>query len=401
MDSRLQNVVRGSVASFMSRVIIFGLNFTIISILSRHLDPENFGKWTLIHQAALMVSVFDFGIGGGALRNALVTQVNRRELFFSMFYFALLIFIPLACLSTPWLMGAITLILVRAPFAICGMGFYAYEESHLKGWLEAGEISGLLLAVYLAAAMRFQLRGVVALYYCTYAGTMLITFFHFLRRRKWKFMPYSYQTVKKRVAPLFRESLLFWGHSLFSILLFSASPFLVAKVTNIRLAGEYSLLMRLFGVLLGVQFALMTPLWSAFTKARYAGEFAWVTRTFKRSFILTLLLLCGGGLFLCLFHSQIILLWTGKVVNEPGIVVLLALSVLIQGGVQITSILLNSLSKLKRQISFLAVGSLLQITLAFFVFSGIKGVVLSQLFSYLPLLVSNLLEVNAQKSTDH
>jgi O-antigen/teichoic acid export membrane protein len=124
---------------------------------------------------------------------------------------------------------------------------------------------------------------------------------------------------------------------------------------------------------------LITPFWSAFTEAWVKKDTAWIKSTMKKLRMLWILITIAAFLML-LFSNFIYSLWVGKKIIVPiSVSATIAFYVVINAWNGIYSQFLNGVGKIKIQLYFALVGSLVNIPLAIFLGKtlGIYGVVLS------------------------
>ena len=246
-------------ASF-AKVINILSQITVTSLLSRGLSGEAFGMCAIFANMVLMIGLFDGGIGGGGLRNALITRPlkeEQKELFFSSFYFIGVIYLTLAVvygvfiqqhlhrffiLTDAYLLSQLKTVgwifvlsmVIRAPFSIYASGFYAFEEDDKKAWIDIIESVALVGVLSLATIFHQDFLVGFAGYYFTLSLMSCLGFLWFLKKRQWKSIRVSWKAIYRSIQPLFEIHRAFWVQNILSLMLFSFSPYLLMKFMNLQ-----------------------------------------------------------------------------------------------------------------------------------------------------------------------
>lgn len=409
--------------SALSKGVGIVSQLVITAILSRILSKEEFGLWAILGHFIIIISIFDLGIGGGALRNTLAkhnavknTQDLQKKIYFSSFFLIFVLYTALFFLwfffsrkhfsalfhikesqllqQLEWVAFFVLAIFAKMPFSIYSSGFSAYQEHFLKGAIEVIEQLALVLMIILMFFLKGGFLVFLVSYYSLYLCMGIFGFLFFLKIRGWKWTKISYKDLKE-LKKLIGINSLFWIQNLVSLFLFSLSPFLISFFGNLELGGEYSLIYRFSCLFLGIHFALLNPLWSAYTDAFYKSKFHWIEIQFIKSLKLTVVFLVLSGMVMIFFYKPIIYLWTGKNLNCTPTVVTSFFWMLLYGTINCFSVLLNSINKIQKQVLFLLIGSILNACIGCFFGKsfGMMGVVVAGIIALIPLLCSNVMEV--------
>lgn len=422
-DKIFSVISKNSLFSAFSKIIAISAQCVITAILSRTLSKEEFGLWAILGHFIIIMSMFDFGIGGGGLRNALAkynitkdTEHLQKRAYFSSFFLMTGIYTVLFFLwiffvknhlnlffhikeshlleQLEWVSFFIFAIFIKNSFSIYGTGFVSYQEHTLKAIIDSIEHVLLVCMVILVFFLKGTFSIFLISYYFLYLSIAIFGFIFFLKIRNWQWMNISIRDLREMI-PLLRINGLFWVQNLVSLLLFSFSPFLISFFGNLELGGEYSLIYRFCCLFIGIHFAFLNPLWSAYTDAFYKQNFHWIETNFMKSLKLTGVFLGLGGIVIIFIYKPIIYLWTGKNLSFTTTVIASCLWMLLYGVINCFSVLLNAINKIRRQILFLLIGALLNIVIASLLGNlfGITGVVVAGIIALIPLLCSNIIEV--------
>jgi O-antigen/teichoic acid export membrane protein len=408
-------------SSTLAKVVNILSQLTITALISRRLSKEAFGLFSVFLHMMFMVGLFDGGIGGGGLRNALITcrsKKEQRELFFSSFYFIGAIYLTLAVIYALFIhkhlhrfviltevdlaaqlkmVGCIFVlsIVIKVPFSIYASGFYAFEEDDKKALVDIAESIALVVAWGLTAFFHQNFLVGYGGYYFILSLMSCVGFVWFLKKRNWKSDKISWITIYQRIRPLFKIHRAFWIQNILSLSLFSCSPYLLMRLMNLEKVGEYILIYRGCCLFLGVHFAFLNPLWASYTKTFHQGQFIWVDQTLRQSLKLTAILLSIGALGMFFFYKPILFLWVGKRIDCDNVVILYAIWMVFYALINCFSVFLNAINLVKKQSVALLAGAIGNIFLGS-IFSkiwGVEGVILASIIALLPLFFSNIQEV--------
>jgi O-antigen/teichoic acid export membrane protein len=95
------------------------------------------------------------------------------------------------------------------------------------------------------------------------------------------------------------------------LLAYSTDNVIIAQVLGPAAVSEYSVVMRLFGVVPLFLATMLTPLWPAYGESMARGDVLWMRRTLDRSMKLSLLVASSVSVLLVVFGREIIHLWVG------------------------------------------------------------------------------------------
>ena len=370
LDTRLQRVLIGFSSTFAAKGIGLACQLLMTAYVARAFSSEAFGIWAILLSIIILSPCFDFGLGGPVLRNYLTEAKEEGKLFYFsvtsllfVIYGILALFLFSIAFLIPWhsffhvdnallnaslgrvFASALLLLALRIPFAMNADAFYGYHETHIRGVLDGIEVVLLSATAISLSYFKVSFLLFVQIYFLTYTLMSVLSFFIFLKRRGWVFEWKKPKEALKIVLPHRRASIFFWLQNMTALFLFSQLTSFVAHFTNAAEAGNFSLIFRLFSIALGVQFAFMNPLWGNYKEALLLKDSSWVKRALKSTLILTSLGFGSLTLLMVCFHSQIILIWTGKTIHAPYVVFFTGLWTLFYGLINCYSTLLNAMSR--------------------------------------------------------
>lgn len=371
---RLKRVVLGSSVTLLSKAIGTLAQLATTAFVARNLSPEAFGIWALLLSLVILSACFDFGLGGPVLRNLLTESTAKmhekgKEFFFAAFHilFVLYFFLGIAFLFfSPFfpfasffhlqdaalirevdkIFGWATFFLcLRIPFALNIDAFYGCHETHIRGILDGIEAIILSVVAIVGVALKCSFFYLVYSYFSTYALFSFFSFLFFLKRRGWRFSLVPFRKVIQIVSPYSKMSLSFWLQNIFSFFLFYQLPFFIAHFIGLIEAGEFSLIFKLFSIVIGAHFAIMTPLWGNYKEAFLTKEIPWIQKTLKKTLFLTALSFIVLIPSLVIFHPFIIKIWVSKSMYVPFVILLTGSFTFLYALMSCYSTLLNAMSK--------------------------------------------------------
>ncbi len=262
---------------------------------------------------------------GSALRNKMAQGYGRslgeeenRTYFFSIFYWFLLTAALLTALfflvkaSIPWdvlfnssnpemiadgsslvVIGA-SILAFNVAFNIYNSGFFAYQESHWNALLNGLSKLSLLILTLVFVFSSFSFFFINLMFFAITLGASVVSFLFFLRIRGWPLRFFPLGTLLARVKELWKKSAQFALLQIFSTFLLNADYFVVSKVLGLETVGDYFLVKRIYLVLASFHFAILLPVWSAYTESVESRDFVWMEKMLRRTVRYTFLIFLGG-----------------------------------------------------------------------------------------------------------
>ncbi len=180
----------------------------------------------------------------------------------------------------------------------------------------------------------------------------------------------------------------------FSTFLLNADYFVISKVLGLETVGDYFLVKRVYLVLSSLHFAILLPVWSAYTASVESGDFAWMDKTLRKTVRYTVLIFAGGIAGMLLAGDFVLYLWTGKRIDSPPLFFWLGVWGLVYGWNNCFSVFLNGTGRLKLQVLFVGVAAAAFVPVALFLGEryGVLGVCWALIGVSLPVTLSNPLQ---------
>lgn len=298
----------------------------LIPLTLQMLNKEAFGVWITMSTIINWFTFFDFGLGNG-LRNKLVKSLSNGDLILSRRYvstFYVLIFF--ICIVI-----ALFYTLLNEFFPLCSFLFKVDFE---------GVQYGLSTAVYLFV-IRFFMMSVVYLNYavqkssnndllhftnifvtvilltltklfgnatfiniivvysivpiCTYS---IYSLFFFMKKKD--LFPSVNFFQKSLVKNLMGDGMSFFFIQIVSLLLFTFPVILIGKFYGSSLVTDFNISNRLYGVVYMLLSIILTPFWSAITKAAVEENNLWIKNVLKKLQILSYVFVLFVVIIMCL-----------------------------------------------------------------------------------------------------
>jgi len=393
-------------------------------ILARYFTVEEFGLWSmLISLNGILLSGFDLGFGN-ALRNRMAQLYaygrddESKVCFFSIFYWFICIALLLLGLFfglkliIPWhivfkttdpvmvrnganlMVVGSSLLAFNIAFNLYTAGFFSYQQSH---WNAGVSGAGKVLLLALTVVLLLALQSFFVINLMAFVVTLLSSvtgFALFLSVRKWKFTVIPAKIALKIVKELWVKSAQFALLQVFSTIILMADLFVVSKILGLEMVGEYFLVKRIYLVLASFHFAVLLPVWSAYTEAIESGDVGWAERILKKTALYSIAVFGLGTAVMYMAGNFLVHAWTGREVTDHSLFLLLGGWGLTYGWCNCFSVFLNAGGYVRNQVLLAGLGAFvfLTLSLAFGKTYGISGICVALVLACLPAAVCMPLE---------
>jgi O-antigen/teichoic acid export membrane protein len=140
----------------------------------------------------------------------------------------------------------------------------------------------------------------------------------FRYQRPW-LRPHRGDVDRKLMRPLLRVGGLFMVLQMAGLAAFQLDNFVIAQIMGARAVQEYAVPVKLFSLAPTLlSFALM-PLWPAYRESLARGDWAWISRTLRRSLLLAAAINIPSAIFLTFAGPTVLHLWVGDKVHPEMI----------------------------------------------------------------------------------
>jgi len=191
----------------------------------------------------------------------------------------------------------------------------------------------------------------------------------------------------KHLKSVSSRSMEFFVQSSVGIFISNISLFLASNVAGLSKAGDFSLVQKIFGLMITVHLALLAPLAPLYTQKAHLNDWEFVRSklSYCKRIIWPSLFIVGGGA-IYLFHPIILYIWAGRDLSDYTLAGFIALQAILSGWINTQSVLLNSLGLVKWQaIAFVVQAPIfIFLPLYFGKYWGITGVALGTLLCMIP-----------------
>ncbi|MCS6835711.1 MAG: oligosaccharide flippase family protein [Anaerolineae bacterium] len=352
---RYRRIGLAFLASLTARGI--GMLTTLITtpLIVNYLGEERYGMWFVLSSLVAVLAFADFGLGNGLL-NAVAEAYGRGDMRLARGYIssALVLLIGLALFFggllaliypiIPWARlfnvqsaqavaeagpsAAVFLVvaLLSIPLGIVQRVQMGLQESYIDSlWVGAGRLLALL-SLLLVVSLEADLPWLVL----ALSGTpLLVTALNgwvlFAHRHK-ELWPRLTEFDASLVQRLLRSGTLFFVLQVVGVVSFSIDGFVITQIVGPQAVTQYAVPAQLFRLVVVFLAIFFNPLWPAYGEAIARGDWPWVSKTFRASIGLGLVVslpICSG---LALFAQPILHLWVGEVV-QPDTLLLLGLAI--------------------------------------------------------------------------
>lgn len=314
---RVRRVVLTGAASFGARAISFATLLVSIPITVSYLGTERFGVWATISSTAAFVGLADLGISNGLVNRIAEAHSRADELaahrhvsnaFFSLVGISAALGVLLVVVApfVPWdaafnvsspqavrevgpafvAFAAITI--ATLPLGVAQRVYTGYQEGYIPGLVLAAASLLSLALIALAIVFGASLTWLVLALSCGpftagLANTILLFWF-----RRPQLRPKLGYVDRAGAKAIVLAGFLFLAIQLAGAAAYQTDSLILAHVLGPRAVTQYTVPLRLFGIvslLLGFGLA---PLWPAYREAMVTGDHVWVRATFRRSLWLSL-----------------------------------------------------------------------------------------------------------------
>jgi O-antigen/teichoic acid export membrane protein len=410
--SRTSNVVKQIKFSFLFRLLAMGFNFLIIPITVGYLGNEQYGIWMTIITIMSWISFLDLGLGNGA-RNKITEALAQSRFdevpqYISTGYIAIGILVGgLWCLllvcsgfidwSRAFNTSAIAEETLKGIFlSVSFLLFFNFLLSFTNQIINAYQKSSLMILNQLIAnAVAFFLTFLAIKY--TSSNLLLISVIYgsapilsnvFIIWIFYKYYSDAKPSFRKFSMPKLKEmrglSLNFLVLQLGTIVFMAKDNIVITQVLGPQYVTAFSVVNRIFGLLIITHGILLAPTWSAFTDAYTKGDFNWIKSIIKKLNILMIAVLLLV-VILSLISPYLIKYWIGLEIDN-GLIILTSIYTIMWIWTNNYVYFLNGIGALRISVLYTLVSVCFNIPLSVYLAKlyGVNGVLLASILCMLP-----------------
>jgi O-antigen/teichoic acid export membrane protein len=216
----------------------------------------------------------------------------------------------------------VTCFALGLPLGVIGLIQLAHQSNYISSaWAIAGNL-GSLAAIVAVISLRASLPILVlALAGVGLLAALLNGAVLFRYQRPW-LRPHRGDVDRKLMRPLLRVGGLFMILQIAGVAAYGLDNFVIAQIMGGEVVVEYAVPVKLFSLAPTLlSFALM-PLWPAYRESLARGDWAWISRTLRRSLLLAAAINIPSAIFLTFAGPWVLQLWVGDKVHPTFILML-------------------------------------------------------------------------------
>ena len=405
---RSVNAKKNILASLVIRGCSIAISLVLVPLTIDYVNPTKYGIWLTLSSMISWFGFFDIGFGNG-LRNKFAEAKAKGQHKLARIY-----------VSTTYAILVIIISVVLLLF-FCINPFLNWSKILNTPSGMSGELSALAIIVFLFFCMQFVLQLITTILnadqrpakasFYNFLGSLfsLIIIFILTRTTSGNLIYLGLSFVFTQVVVLITSSIWYYTHDykryapsiryvrfkfarnlmtlglkffviqISFVVLYETSIIIIAQLFGPAEVTPYNIAYKYFSVFPMIFGIIMIPFWSAYTEAYVKKDYDWIRASMKK-LIRIWLLFSLGALVMLFFSNKIYTLWVGTAIKVPFLLsATIAFYIILNAWNMIFSVFLNGVGKIKLQLYFAIIGSLINIPLALFLGKqiGISGVVLS------------------------
>jgi len=407
--SKDKNILKNIGLSFIYKPIGILISLALIPLTVKYLGNTLYGLWATILSIVSWMNYFDIGIGNG-LRNHLAREITLENFKESRSYISTayivvslisgILFVVLSILFyfLDWnslfntkvlekeellLVMGVTLLFLSLNFIlkIITTIYYSLQKPSMIGLMQIFNQLLNLIGIYLLT--KSSIANKLLMVTVTYGlSTLLvnITFSTIFFIKNIELSPkWNYFELNK-VKSLTGLGVKFFIIQIAALIIFTTDNLIITKLFGPEEVTPYSVTFKVFSIGIMIHGIIITPLWSAFTKAYTEKDFKWIKVAVKKLNLLQLLIVLGSGT-LTLVFPYIIKIWIGNMDIPRIIIIMFAFYVVLSTYCNIYAYFFNGIGEVDFQLKIAIIQGVLNIPLSIFLAKvlelGVTGVILA------------------------
>ena len=380
---RYVRIIQGVFSGLAGKGVAVVVGLISIPLTVKYLGAERYGAWVTISAAMAWVALADFGLSN-SLTNAVSESYakDRRDLmqtyvaaaFWSLAGVAAVLGLIFYSLwgSVPWdrvfnvrttqaraeigpaVAIAFAMFILNFPFSIIPKIYGAHQEvAAANGWAAAANILGLAGLVAVTQLKGGLISLVIAVSGAVLLVNMISAAWVFGRSKPW-LLPRLGRVYWPAVQQLSSLGGMFFVIQMAALVLFQTDNLIIAHYLGAAAVTPYSVTWRLFTYTMLFQILASPSFWPAYAEALSRGDRAWVRRSFRLNFRITIASTAALALPLVLFGRWLIDKWAGKAAVPSSALLPLWMGIwsVIYAAMSTQSCLLASSGRLKSQMIY-------------------------------------------------
>lgn len=370
--------------------MLLGMVYTPIALA--FLGDEKYGVWTIILNIVSWINYFDIGIGNG-LRNKLTEAIATNDTrsaktYVSTAYAGTIGISVIFCIliTAVWnifglssffrldtgdenanLIVFISVLFVCINFVVSLSRTSAYAIQQ-PGIISVAGVIGQALqigAVFLISKLLFNqsLMAIALIYGVVSIADSIIVHLAVTRKREY-LRPKLSEADRRHMKALLTLGAGFFLMQISTLVLNTTDNLLISNMYGSAEVTPYSMVYKVFYMLVQIHGIIIMPMWSAYTEAAVQRNMAWIRKTMRRINLITLLFATGAVIGIFVFEP-LAAIWLGKRLEYgTTLIVIVAVYMIIQMFSNNYSSLLCGVGHIKVSTIISAVGAILNIPLS-------------------------------------
>ncbi|NFO47806.1 hypothetical protein FDB40_12870 [Clostridium botulinum] len=410
-SNRTKIVKNNILLSVIFKVLGIGISFILVPMTINYLGNLKYGVWATLLGIISWVSYFDIGLGNG-LRNKLAESLAQKDYkhckeyiattYFSMTIIMLVVsFISLILIyNLSWqkifntnsvsenellsmMLIALIVTLINFVLSIYNQLFYAVQKSSFTGIGQL--INSLFNLVFIIIIMQFGEGSLVelALIYClSMVFTSIIMTFGFFYTNK-NIIPNIKDIKISKIKSITNLGAKFFLLQISSLILYTTDNIIVTQMLGPESVTSYSIVRKLFNLVIVGFSIIQAPLWSAYTEAYYKKDYQWIKDIMRKNNYIFIICMVGT-VILGIVSPIIFKIWMGPnfIIDIPLIIVTI-IYIILNIWCNMYSNFLNGIGKIEIMSIISIISAIINIPISIFCVKcfGISGVVLGTILS--------------------
>jgi O-antigen/teichoic acid export membrane protein len=411
-NERYRRIGLTTLSSLASRGVASVVGLVTVPLLLAHLGKEQFGLWSTITTVIAWVALFDFGIANGLVN--LLSRAHGRDdeadarrhfstavVLLTAMAVALGAAVAVAAPRVPWssllavrgaipeatvrwaVVAALGVFVVGMPLSVVQQVYAAYQRSYVGNLLA---VVGVLVgfgAIVACVRAGGEIPALVLAFGAGSVLTALAGMVHILLEMGW-LRPRLAAVSAAAARELLARSVPMFLFQLGALTVNETQAIILAHRCDLAVVADYSILMRLYALAIGVIHMSTASFLPSFREAVERGDHPWMRASFVRFLQARMVLALGAALVLGLGGNLLIRAWLRRsdVAFSPAVWGVLALLLLATSWVTAHSDLLAIMDRLWVNVALVLVNGAVTVSLTYALAPSLQilGVVVATAF---------------------
>lgn len=349
--SKNKEVLKNIGLSIIYKPIGIIITLILIPITIKYLGNSIYGLWATILSIISWINLFDIGIGNG-LRNKLTAAITQKNYILAKEYIgtayvvigwiSLLIFFLFTIVfnifnwnnifntyvytnKELYIIMIVNLMFISLNFVLklVTIIYYSLQESSIVGIMQISNQILNLLGIYVLLKIEYSyvLLGISIVY----GGASLIInliFSFILFYKNQELIPNRKSFKKEKIKSLTDLGIKFFIMQIAAMVVFTTDNLIITKLFGPEEVTPYTITFKIFSIIIMIHGIVITPIWSAITKAYAEYDIDWIEKTLKKLNVFWLFIVIGTLILYC-FYPYLLKNWMGTAIVIPQNLILM------------------------------------------------------------------------------